>query len=168
MSTPDTILVVLGYPVDENGEPSPILKARLNKAIELYKQGAAGKIIVTGAAVDNHFVESEVMALYCIKHGIPGTDIYIESNAKNTYENARMVKGIMREKGYKNAIVVTSSFHKLRARQFFLKELKDVTVVAAPFPDKFPMMQRMILLLKEYIILVLFKLGLLNSRYSIQ
>ncbi|MCB9046993.1 MAG: YdcF family protein [Chitinophagales bacterium] len=168
MCTSDTILVVLGYPVDENGEPSPILKARLNKAVELYKQGAAGKIIVTGAAVDNQFVESEVMALYCIKQGVPDTDIYIESNAKNTYENARLVKGIMKEKGYKKAIVVTSSFHKLRAQQFFSRELKEVTVVPAPFPDKFPVIQRMILLLKEYIILVLFKLGLLNSRYSIQ
>lgn len=168
MNANDTILVVLGYPADGDGDPGPILKARLNKAIELYKQGHAQKIIVTGAAVDNQFVESEVMAIYCVEHGIPDKDIYIESSARNTFENARMVNGIMKEKGYKKAIVVTSSFHKLRAQQFFNRVMGKTTIMTAPFPDKFPLAKRMILLLKEFIILILYKMGLLNSRYAIQ
>jgi len=168
MHPQDTILIVLGYPADSEGNPSPILKARLDKAIELYTNGTAGKIILTGAAVDNQFVESEVMAVYCIKNGIPAEDIYVESNARNTYENARMVHNIMKEKGYKKAIVVTSSFHTLRAKQFFSRELAEATVIPAPFPPGFPYFQRLFLLAKEVIILVLFKLGLLNGRYSIQ
>ncbi len=168
MKSPDSILIVLGYPANADGNPSPILKARLDKAIELYRKGMAAKIILTGAAVDNQFIESEVMAVYCIQKGIPAEDIYVESNARNTYENARMVHGIMKDKGYKKAIVVTSGFHKLRAKVFFSREMKEASIVGAPFPQDFPYFQRLFLMLKEVIIIVLFKLGLLNNRYSIQ
>ena len=75
MKSSENILIVLGYPADNNGNPSPILKARLDKAIELYRKGVARKIIVTGAAVDNEFVESEVMAVYLVNNGIPQEDI---------------------------------------------------------------------------------------------
>ncbi|MBW7914849.1 MAG: YdcF family protein, partial [Taibaiella sp.] len=71
MKSAENILIVLGYPADNDGNPGPILKARLDKAIELYRNGVARKIIVTGAAVDNEFVESEVMAVYLVHNGIP-------------------------------------------------------------------------------------------------
>jgi len=164
----DTILIVLGYPADENGNPGPILQARLDKAIELYKTGMAAKVIVTGAAVENEFVESEVMAVYMIRKGVPHEDIYIESSARNTYENAVMVSRIMKEKGFKQAIVVTSSFHRMRARKFFSRHVENVTIVSAPFPENFPAGKRLLYQLKEYIIIFLFNLGLLNSRYAIQ
>lgn len=168
MKQTDTILIVLGYPADENGNPGPILQARLDKAIELYNAGMAARIIVTGAAVDNEFVESEVMAVYLVRKGIPHGDIYIESSARNTYENAVMVSRIMHEKGYKNAVVVTSSFHRMRARKFFSRHLDNVTIATAPFPKGFPAGKRLLYQLKEYIIILLFNLGLLNNRYSIQ
>lgn len=168
MAIHNTILVVLGYPADSEGNPGPILQARLDKAIELYKHGKASQMILTGAAVDNEFVESEVMAVYCVKHGIPHSDIFIESNARNTYENARMVRDIMQEKGYSHAIVVTSSFHKMRARKFFSRVVGNVSIVAAPFPSEFSFLKRMVFILKEYIIIMLYNLGLLNNRYSIQ
>lgn len=163
-----TILIVLGYPTEADGSPGPILQARLDKAIELYKSGAAGKVIVTGAAVDNEFVESEVMAVYLVRKGIPHEDIYIESSARNTYENAVMVSRIMKGEGYKKAIVVTSSFHAMRARKFFSRHVGNVTIATAPFPKNFPAGKRLLYSLKEYIIIILFHLGLLNSRYSIQ
>lgn len=168
MSANDTILVVLGYPAGADGRPSPILKTRLDKAIELYRNGVAEKLIVTGAAVENEFVESEVMANYCIEQGIPKENIFVESSAKNTYENARMVRGMMHEHGYNNAIVVTSGFHKMRAEQFFSKQMGNFKVVPAPFPTQFPVLKQWYFTLKEHLIMILFKAGLLNSRYSIQ
>lgn len=168
MNVKNTILIVLGFPADSNGNPGPILQSRLDKAIELYRKGLAGKIIVTGAAVDNEFVESEVMAVYCIQHGIPAADIYVESNAKNTYENARMVNKIMLEKGYENAIVVTSGFHKMRAAMFFSGVMTKFKIETAPFPDGFPFLKRLLYIVKEYIIVLLFHLGLLNNRYNIK
>lgn len=167
MKSAENILIVLGYPADNDGNPGPILKARLDKAIELYRNGVARKIIVTGAAVDNEFVESEVMAVYLGHNGIPQEDIYIESQAKNTYENALMVSGMMHQKGYVHAIVVTSSFHRMRAETFFNRHIKNVTIVPAPFPKGFPLAKRLLYELKEYIIIALFNLGLLNRRYSI-
>lgn len=168
MKTAENILIVLGYPADENGNPGPILKTRLDKAIELYKNGVAGKIIVTGAAVDNEFVESEVMAVYLVRNGILHEDIFVESSARNTYENALMVSRIMQQKGYIHAVVVTSSFHRLRAEKFFSRHIKNVTIAPAPFPKDFPLGKRVLYEVKEYIIIALFNMGLLNSRYSIQ
>ncbi len=168
MKTSENILIVLGYPANKNGSPGPILTTRLDKTIELYKNGVAGKIIVTGAAVGNEFVESEIMAVYLVRNGIPHDDIFIESSARNTYENALMVSRIMLEKGYVHAIVVTSSFHRMRAEKFFNRHIKNVTIVPAPFPQGFSWSKRLFYELKEYIIIVLFNLGLLNNRYSIQ
>lgn len=168
MEPKKVILVVLGYPANNDGTPGPILKARLDKAIELYRQGIAAKIIVTGAAVDNQFVESEVMLAYCLQKGIPQADILVESHAKNTFENARMVKEIIKDRGFKRAIVVTSSFHKMRAKRFFAKVMGNVEIVAAPFPANFPIVKRAVFLIKEYLILILYSLGLLNNRYSLQ
>lgn len=168
MNGHSNILVVLGYPADADGQPSPILKARLDKAIELFNNKIAEKLILTGAAVENSHVESQVMAEYCKRNGVPDKDILIESDAKNTYENAKMVFNIMKKEGYQHAIVVTSSFHTMRAQEFFSRYVKNVTVVPAPFPDKFPVIQQWFLLLKEYIIITLYKTGLLNKHYSIQ
>lgn len=161
-------MVVLGFPADSDGNPGAILQSRLDKAIELYRNGVAGKIIVTGAAVDNEFVESEVMAVYCIRQGVPAADVYIESNARNTYENARMVNTMMQEKGYENAIVVTSGFHKMRAAMFFSGVMTKFKIETAPFPDGFPFLKRLLYIVKEYIIVLLFHLGLLNKRYHIK
>ncbi len=167
MPDTNTVIIVLGHPADDNGNPAPILKSRLDKAISLYKSDAGGKIIVTGAAVYNQFVEAEVMAVYCIKNGIPADDIFMEPRAKNTYENAKMVKAIMIEKGLFKAIVVTSAFHKLRAERFFKKQLNDVEVVACPYPKGFSYIKKVVYTLKEHLILILFQLGLLNKRYAI-
>jgi uncharacterized SAM-binding protein YcdF (DUF218 family) len=168
MIAQENILVVLGYPADENGKPGAILKARLDKAIELYKMGVAKTMILTGAAVENEFVEAEVMAAYCIKHGVPPSNILMESNARNTYENARMVRDIMKEMNYDNAIVVTSSFHKMRAEKFFSRVVGNARIIAAPFPQEFSFIMRTVFMVKEYLIIMLYNLGLLNNRYSIQ
>ncbi len=167
MKSAENILIILGYPADATGQPGPILQSRLDKAIELYKNGVARKMIVTGAAVDNEFVESEVMAAYLMRMGIPTEDIFTESYARNTYENALMVSRIMKEKGYIHAVVVTSGFHRMRAETFFNRHIKNVTIVPAPFPKGFPLAKRLLYELKEYIIIALFNMGLLNSRYSI-
>ena len=163
----DRVIVVLGHPADEHGNPAPILKSRLDKAISLYKSGEANKIIVTGAAVYNQFVEAEVMAVYCISNNIPAEDIIMEPRARNTYENARMVKAIMIENGLSSAIVVTSAFHKKRAERFFRKAIPNVVVQVCPYPENFPYTKKLFYTLKEQIILILFQLGLLNRRYAV-
>lgn len=168
MNAISTIVVILGFPAESSNNPGPILKARLDKGIELYKQGLGAKIIVTGGAVGNEFTESEVMATYCMQHGVLQQDILVESFAKNTFENARLVRDIMKEKGYTNAIVVTSSFHAMRAKTFFARVVGNIKIVAAPFPSNFSVLKRAFLLGKEYIIMILYSLGMLNGRYSIK
>ena len=168
MATPHNILVILGYPANNDGYPSPILKSRLDKGLEIYKLEQIEKIIVTGGPVYNNFVEAEVMAVYCINHGVSADKILMEPSAQNTFENARMVQKLMSEEGYANAIIVTSAFHARRAKYFFSKHIENVSIVAAPFPKKYPLIKRVFYTLKEYLILLLYNMGLLNKRYVIR
>ncbi|MBW7914977.1 MAG: hypothetical protein H3C54_15030 [Taibaiella sp.] len=55
----------------------------------------------------------------------------------------------------------------MRAETFFSRHIKNVTIIPAPFPKGFPLAKRLLYELKEYIIIALFNLGLLNRRYSI-
>lgn len=167
-SSGNNVLIILGYPANNEGEPGPILKSRLDKGVELFNAGGFDKMIVTGAAVYNNYVEAQVMAAYCIKKGVNADDIIMEPRARNTFENARMARDIMRRNGYSYATVVTSSFHEIRARYFFSKHIEHIKLVTAPFPEKFPFAKRLIYSAKEYIILMLFNLGLLNNRYAHQ
>lgn len=168
MVTPVNILVILGYPANNDGYPSPILKSRLDKGLEIYEQEPIDKIILTGGPVYNNFVEAEVMAVYCIEHGVPTDKIVMEPSAKNTYENARMVNRLIEDEGYTNVIIVTSAFHARRAKHFFSKHIDKTRIVTAPFPKKYPWFKKLFYTLKEYLILLLYNLGLLNKRYAIR
>lgn len=167
-SSYNTILIILGYPATDNGKPGAILLSRLKKGIEEYKQGKAAKIIVTGGAISNEYVEAEVMAKYCIEQGIPQEDIIKEPHAKNTFENARKALEIMQQHDYTHAKVVTSSFHAARAKYFFAKYIDNIEVIAAPYPKSFPFLKKVIFTIKEQLILILFSFGLLNKRYALR
>ena len=76
VSDADCILV-LGAGV-VNGEPSYMLKDRLNRAIELYRMGKASKIIMSGDHGKQEYDEVNVMKNYAIEHGIPSENIFMD------------------------------------------------------------------------------------------
>lgn len=129
MSSYDT-LIVLGNPAKEDGTPNRILKARLNKALELYQSGVSQTIIVTGGAAHNFYLESEVMANYLIKHGVKSEHIIQDQISLNTIDNAANCAKIMRAKELNSALIVTSSFHKKRAKLLFEKQNLNVGIVS--------------------------------------
>lgn len=113
------VLIVLGYPADDDGNPSPTEQARVAEAVHEYERGAAQRMIITGGAVDNQYVEAEVMARTAKARGIPAGAIVEETQARNTIENACDSMRIMRSHGWQSAEVVTSPSHAPRAAMIF-------------------------------------------------
>jgi uncharacterized SAM-binding protein YcdF (DUF218 family) len=126
------VLIILGYPVDADGNPSPTEQARVAEAVREYERGAAPRIIITGGAADNRFVEAEVMARTAEAQGIPAGAIIEETQAKNTIENACNSARIMRSHGWQSAEVITSPYHTPRAAMIFSRLPLTWRVQAAP------------------------------------
>jgi vancomycin permeability regulator SanA len=123
-------IVVFGNQVGSNGEPSPRLKARLDKAVQLFREGDAPVIIVSGGIEANGFDEAAVMKSYLLKNGIPGQCIYTDNQGEDTYRSGVNTALLMRQNGWTRIIVVSQYFHIARARLVF-EQLGIPTVYTA-------------------------------------
>jgi uncharacterized SAM-binding protein YcdF (DUF218 family) len=109
------VLIVLGYPADADGNPTPTELARVTEAVNEYERGVAPKIIITGGPAHNQFVEAEVMARVAEAQGIPAGAIVLEPQARDTIQNACDSLRIMQRHGWESAEVVSSASHLPRA-----------------------------------------------------
>lgn len=117
-------IIVLGARIDDEGLLSATLRARLQLAVESYlenrTQNILSKIIVTGGSYDPDFpTEAEEMGGFLLAQGIPAEDIILETRALNTDENFYFSKPLIESD--QTVLVVTSSFHLIRAYYFAWK-----------------------------------------------
>ncbi len=105
-------VVVLGASVYKNGSPSPILKERLLHAYELYKDGYAKKIIVSGDHGTEDYNEVNTMKNYLIEKGVKDEDIFMDHAGFDTYDSMYRAKEIFK---VNSLIISTQSFHIKRA-----------------------------------------------------
>lgn len=126
--------IVCGYPANDNGKPSKIMKSRVEKAVELYRKGKIKTIIFSGANVKNRYKEVDVMEEYALKLGISQDVIYKENKAECTYHNIMYAKEIMKEHGFKNCLVITNSWHLRKADHYARKFKLDYAMVSARAP----------------------------------
>ena len=113
---PASAIVVLGA-AQYVGHPSPVLRARLDHAINLWRQGLAPRIIFTGGTgTGDTTSEAAVSRLYAMKKGVPDSVIDIESQGRTTMESLRAVAAIMRARRMHTAILVSDPFHMARLR----------------------------------------------------
>lgn len=113
--TAGDVIIVLGCKL-WGDQPSPLLRYRLDMALEVYNQGLAPYIIVSGAqGPDEDIAEALAMKRYLVQRGIGEEKIFIEDNSFNTYQNLKHSKAIMDEMGFEKGIVVTNDFHLYRA-----------------------------------------------------
>jgi uncharacterized SAM-binding protein YcdF (DUF218 family) len=114
----DTI-VVLGTPADSDGNPTPELLDRMTEAVHEYQRGVAPRMIVTGAAAHNRFVEADAMARIAEAQGVPASQILEESHALDTIQNACYSARVMTAHGWHSAEVISSAPHLPRAALIF-------------------------------------------------
>jgi uncharacterized SAM-binding protein YcdF (DUF218 family) len=107
-------IVVLGA-AQYAGRPSPVLEARLDHAIRLYRRGIAPRLIVTGGKADGDITsEAETSARYARNHGVPAAAIILEDESRSTTEQMHAVARIARTRGYASVVLVSDRFHMLR------------------------------------------------------
>lgn len=128
-------VIVCGCPAAEDGSPSRVMKTRVEKAVSLWRDGKAEKLIFSGAAVKNSYVEAEVMKGYAQALGVPDDAIITEPEAVSTYHNMKLVKPLMEKHGLKNCIVVTNSWHLRKAAHYADKFGFDHVMCPAGEPE---------------------------------
>jgi uncharacterized SAM-binding protein YcdF (DUF218 family) len=113
------VIIVLGTSADADGNPEPRQLARVTEAVQEYERGIAPRILFTGAAVKNQFVEAKVMARSAHALGIPDSAILIEPQARNTIENACYAVRMMQAHDWHSAEVISGEDHLPRAALIF-------------------------------------------------
>ncbi len=157
---PADAIVVFGA-AEYSGRPSPVLKARLDHAYDLFTQGLAPVVITTGgAAADPTFNEGGVGHDYLLHRGIPDDHLIAETQGADTAQSAQRVAVIMRANGMQSCLAVSDAYHVFRIRK--LLEHEGVRVYVAPRPDSVPhsAFMRAESLLRESLSYLLWKVGI--------
>ena len=114
---PADVILVLGA-AEYRGKPSPVLRARLDHALALYKKNLAPRILTTGGAGgDPVFTEGEVGRDYLVRHGVPSEAIILEAEGESTMHSTAAAAEIMRRMNLKSCIVVSDGYHIFRVKK---------------------------------------------------
>ena len=109
-------IIVLGAYVKTNGQPSDMLRDRLDTAIALYESGVSDRILVSGDHGSAGYNEVGIMKKYLVENGIPESDVFMDHAGFSTYETMYRAKEVfLTESYYKKVIVVTQEYHLYRA-----------------------------------------------------
>jgi len=134
---PADAIVIFGA-AEYSGHPSPVLRARLDHALDLFHRGLAPVIITTGgAAADPIFSEGGVGRDYLMKHGVPERSLIAETQGRDTAESAIRVAVIMHANGLHSCVAVSDAYHVFRIRKLLEREGIG-PVYVAPRPDSLP------------------------------
>lgn len=118
-AVPADVLVVLGARVLPGGEPSAALRARVEKAVALYRQGLAPRLLFSGGEGVHPPSEARVMLELALGLGVPSEACLLEERSHSTEQNARFSSELLRSLGARRVVVVSDPYHLLRARQYF-------------------------------------------------
>ncbi len=113
---PAQAIVVLGA-AQYAGKPSPVLRARLDHALDLWNRHLASLLILTGGTgAGDTTSEAAVGRNYAKKHGVPDSSILVENAGRTTSESMRAVAAMLEVRGLQSALLVSDPFHMLRLR----------------------------------------------------
>lgn len=110
-------IVVFGA-AQYNGRPSPVFKARLDHAADLYDREIAPTIWVTGGpGAEGEDSEASVASKYLIReHGVPADAVRLEVHGKDSWEQLAAVSRILRREGTTDVVLVSDAFHNARIK----------------------------------------------------
>jgi len=133
---PADAIVVFGA-AEYDGRPSPVYKARLDHAAQLYHRGLASMVIITGGSGnDPLFSEGVVGREYLKTLGIPDSQLIAETQSPDTAESARRVATIMFANNLHSCLAVSDGYHIFRIKHMLGRE--GVIVYGAPRPNSRP------------------------------
>ena len=126
-------IIVLGAGLLRDGRPGSTLTRRSLQAADLWRAGIAPYIICTGGQPES-FPRSEAAACREILRAsqVPASAILLEERSRSTEENAIYSKPIMERMGISDAVLVSDSYHMLRAGWLF--QLQGISTYRSPVP----------------------------------
>jgi uncharacterized SAM-binding protein YcdF (DUF218 family) len=129
-------IVVFGA-AEYAGRPSPVYRARLDHAFDLFQRGVAPVVISSGgAASDPRFSEGGVGHDYLMHRGIPDSSLIAETQGSDTAQSAARIGVIMRANHLHSCVAVSDAYHVFRIRK--LLEHEGIEVYVSPRPDSRP------------------------------
>ncbi len=126
----DAIVVFAGG-VGESGQAGQGYTERVERAVELYRQGYAHRLILSSGYVYS-LNETDVMKALAVSLGVPPAAILSEPRARNTYQNVRFTGEMVRAAGGRSILLVSSPYHMRRCLLVFHRQLPALTVIPTP------------------------------------
>jgi uncharacterized SAM-binding protein YcdF (DUF218 family) len=137
------VVLVLGNPAKSDGSIAPIARSRVLEGIRQYRAGVAPRLLMTGGAVQNQFVEAQVMMQFALAQGVPASAVFAEGKARNTVQNAYYSYQIMQAHDWTSALVVSSPTHLRRASLIFSHYPLAWRMQEAPWPPDYSFWKRL-------------------------
>jgi uncharacterized SAM-binding protein YcdF (DUF218 family) len=110
------VVVVFGA-AQYNGEPSPVLKARLDHAADLYERDLARHVFVTGGKqAGDQATEASASAAYLERKGVPSSAILWEPFGRSSWQQLASVASVLKRRGMTEVLLVSDPFHSARVR----------------------------------------------------
>ncbi|WP_079527073.1 YdcF family protein [Halobacillus hunanensis] len=150
--------IVLGA-AQWNGKPSPVFEGRLKQGIELYKDGQVEYLIFTGGESEHAVTsEAEVGRNYAVNHGVPKSDILIESTSQVTKENLINAKEVAEKKKVDSFLIVSDKYHLKRAVAVARENGMEATGVPTDYSAYKTLETKMPFFLREWVYFIGYKL----------
>jgi uncharacterized SAM-binding protein YcdF (DUF218 family) len=124
------VILVMGA-AEYRGHPSPVLKLRLEHAVQLYQRHLAPYIMTTGGpGGDPSFTEGGVGRSYLIDRGVPAEAVIVETEGDSTAYSLSAASEILRRMGLRSCIIVSDGYHIFRVKKIL--EQEGFTVYGSP------------------------------------
>jgi len=146
---PADAIVVLGA-AEYAGRPSPVFRARLDDAYELFDKKLAPVVIVSGGSgKDPTFTEGGVGRDYLMSRGIGDRHLIAETQGDNTAESSERVAVIMRANGWKSCIAVSDAYHLFRIKKMLGRQGIEAYVSPRPQEKTVTKTSRLLTVMRE-------------------
>lgn len=136
------VILVLGNPSRPDGTPAPEQRERVLEGIREYRRGVAPRLVMSGGAAHNGWVEAETMARFAQQQGVPPADILIESQARDTIQNIFYTAAILHQHGWTSAEVVSTGYHLPRTARILAHFPLAWRTDPAPWPPEYRFYER--------------------------
>lgn len=130
-AVPSDAIGVFGA-AEYDGRPSPVFRARLDHAHNLYDRGIAPLIITLGGDGGDEHSEGAVGREYLMGAGVPEAAIIAETQSRSTSESATRIAVIARTNGLRRLVVVSDGTHMFRIHAICAADGLDVLTSPRP------------------------------------
>ncbi|MDD1616071.1 MAG: hypothetical protein CG439_1189 [Methylococcaceae bacterium NSP1-2] len=118
--TGNCAVLVLGYPTQDDGSDHPIQRLRVEAGVATYQANHCTRIVISGGAVANTYVEAQSMADIARTLGALDHDLVLETHARTTWENIQYSVSSLAQ--YDRIFIVSDSLHVHRAKRYACRQ----------------------------------------------